>query len=156
MQAIFNTLYFLLKSMFDRNKKSKVLKDIILPNGNWHQKNEVLVPGAIPLEYWNEKYLVNVEDPIIDRTIAGETGEPPLTLTMETHKVSKPVDYDKININTATLEQITSVEGIGNQNANRFIKERDEKGKYESIDNLVDRLPGLTKFKAVLEERFSF
>lgn len=141
---------------FDPKKTSKILKDIILPNGNWHQKNEVVVPGAIPQECWNERYLVNVEDRIIDPAIAGEVGLPSLDLTMETHKVSKPVDYDKININTATLEQITTVEGIGNQNANRFIKERDEKGKYESIDNLVERLPGLTKFKAVLEERFSF
>lgn len=141
---------------FDPSKKSRVIKDITLQNGNWHQRGEVLLPGAIPQEYWKEQYLANVEDPVIDLAIAGETGLPQLDLKMETHKVGKPVDYDKININTATLEQIITVEGIGNQNASRFIKERDEKGAYISIDNLVERLPGLTKFKVVLDERFSF
>jgi Helix-hairpin-helix motif len=138
--------------VFDPKKASKILKDIVATNGNWYQKGEVVVPGAIPNEYWNERYLINVEDVIKDPLVP----EPPIELELATHKLTKPVDYDKISLDTATVAEILTVEGIGNQNANRIIKDRDEKGKFGSIDNLVERLPGLTKFKAALEERFTF
>jgi competence protein ComEA len=42
----------------------------------------------------------------------------------------------KININTATKEQIMKLEGIGGSRADKIIKYREENGPYKSIEDL--------------------
>ncbi len=51
-------------------------------------------------------------------------------------------DTDKININTATVEQITQLKGIGQSYAERVIKYRDENGTFKTPDDIM-KVPGI-------------
>ena len=42
----------------------------------------------------------------------------------------------KVNINTATVEQLTELPGIGDKTANNIIEKRKELGKFKSIEDL--------------------
>ena len=43
----------------------------------------------------------------------------------------------KVNVNTATLEELVQVKGIGNQIAERIIEYRDKNGPFEQIEDLL-------------------
>ena len=45
-------------------------------------------------------------------------------------------DNNKINLNTATKEQLTQLNGIGDKKAELIISYRDEHGKFKTIDEL--------------------
>ncbi len=53
---------------------------------------------------------------------------------------------NKININTATKEQLMKLPGIGEITADRIIQYRKEKGKFSKIDEL-DRVKGINRKK---------
>jgi len=44
----------------------------------------------------------------------------------------------KINVNTATAEQLEAVKGIGPKTAEDIITYREKNGNFKSIDNLVE------------------
>jgi len=44
---------------------------------------------------------------------------------------------DKVNVNTASLEQLQSVKGFGTATAKAIIEFRDEHGSFETLDDLV-------------------
>ncbi|MBS4687360.1 ComEA family DNA-binding protein [Aeromonas sobria] len=44
----------------------------------------------------------------------------------------------KLNINTATLAELTSLKGIGDKKAQAIIDYRDKQGKFTSVDQLAD------------------
>lgn len=44
----------------------------------------------------------------------------------------------KININTATVEQLTAITGIGPSIAQRIVDYRQENGQFTSIDEIVN------------------
>ena len=48
----------------------------------------------------------------------------------------------KISINTATKEQLMTLQGIGESKANDIIKYREENGPYETIEDLK-KVPGI-------------
>lgn len=53
--------------------------------------------------------------------------------------VALPVQAgDKININSATVEQLQSVKGIGAKTAAAIIAYRDEHGAFASVDDLEE------------------
>ena len=51
---------------------------------------------------------------------------------------SKNDEIGKININTATIEQLTMLPGIGHSKAQNIIDYREEYGYFETIDDLVN------------------
>ena len=53
--------------------------------------------------------------------------------------VALPVEAgDKININTATAEQLQSVKGIGSKTAAAIVAYRDAHGAFNSVDTLAE------------------
>ena len=59
----------------------------------------------------------------------------PVAIT-ETEKEENVVS-EKININTATKEELISIYGIGEVLAERIIKQRESVGKYMSVEELL-------------------
>ena len=51
-------------------------------------------------------------------------------------------DTDRININTATVEQIMQLKGIGQSYAERVIKYRDENGTFKTPEDIM-KVPGI-------------
>lgn len=48
------------------------------------------------------------------------------------------IDKGKININTASLEALTELKGIGPVIAERIIEYREEHGQFETIEDLIN------------------
>ncbi len=47
-------------------------------------------------------------------------------------------DNSKININTATVEELTALKGIGEKKAISIVEHRKEAGQFATIENLKD------------------
>jgi len=45
---------------------------------------------------------------------------------------------EKININTATIEQLSEIRGIGPAIAQRIVEYRQENGRFSSVDEIVN------------------
>jgi competence protein ComEA len=50
----------------------------------------------------------------------------------------KETGQGKVNINTATVEELTTLSGIGPSKANAIIEYRDENGLFKSVDELLN------------------
>lgn len=53
-------------------------------------------------------------------------------------KVATVTASDKVNINTATLEQLTRLKGIGEKKAQAIIEYRDKQGSFTSVEQLAE------------------
>lgn len=51
---------------------------------------------------------------------------------------SDQVINDKININTASVELLDTLEGIGKSTANKIIEYREKNGPFKTIENIMD------------------
>ena len=81
-----------------------------------------------------------------NKTVVNET----TTLTSTTESVSTTETPDVININTATVEQFISLNGIGEILAKRIVDYRTENGKFTNIDELMNVSGiGEKKFNAI-------
>lgn len=49
---------------------------------------------------------------------------------------------DRVNINTATLEELMTLSGIGESKAELIVSYREEHGAFQAIENLMD-IPGI-------------
>ena len=55
-------------------------------------------------------------------------------------------DTNKININTATVEELVSLPGIGNKIANRIIEYREKNDNFKTIEEIMN-VKGIDKKK---------
>jgi competence protein ComEA len=65
----------------------------------------------------------------------------PATLSFAATKPAKESAVtltDKVNINTATIEDLTEIPGIGPKTAQSILSYRDENGKFATIDDLIN------------------
>ncbi|MFM5166733.1 ComEA family DNA-binding protein [Aeromonas veronii] len=65
--------------------------------------------------------------------LAADKAAPKQTATTEVAKES-----GKLNINTATLAELTSLKGIGDKKAQAIVDYREKQGKFTSVDQLAD------------------
>lgn len=66
-----------------------------------------------------------------------EVEEVPLVETPSPEDGKEP-GQSKVNINTATVEELTSLSGIGPSKANAILEYREENGLFKSVDELVN------------------
>lgn len=65
--------------------------------------------------------------------LAADKATPKQTTTAEVAK-----EAGKLNINTATLAELTSLKGIGDKKAQAIVDYREKQGKFTSVDQLAD------------------
>jgi competence protein ComEA len=53
-----------------------------------------------------------------------------------------------LDVNSATAEQLTGIRGVGPKTADVIIKERERGGRFESLEDLSDRVRGIGPKKA--------
>lgn len=89
---------------------------------------------------------------------ASLTAEPRDRLVLQTVDPSDAADFvsGKININTADIDKLTMLPGIGEVIAQRIIDYRQQHGKFRSVDELMNvegigesRLTNITKYITV-------
>lgn len=96
--------------------------------------------------------LISTREPSFSRNILPESNssstESPGTGSSETNE-------GKININTATIEELSSLPGIGPSKAGAIIEFREKYGLFESIEDLL-YVPGIGEslYSSIKEEIF--
>ena len=65
--------------------------------------------------------------------LLADKAAPKQTTTAEVAK-----EAGKLNINTATLAELTSLKGIGDKKAQAIVDYREKQGKFTSVDQLAD------------------
>ncbi|WP_421219224.1 ComEA family DNA-binding protein [Aeromonas jandaei] len=56
----------------------------------------------------------------------------------QTTTVAAKQESSKVDINTATLAELTNLKGIGDKKAQAIVDYREKQGKFTSVDQLVD------------------
>jgi competence protein ComEA len=50
----------------------------------------------------------------------------------------KPVSAEKVNINTATVDQLQTLPGVGPSTAKRILEHRSKVGKFSKIEEIIN------------------
>ena len=53
-------------------------------------------------------------------------------------EVSKPAVSAKVNINTADVDELTTIPGIGPKTAEAIVAYRKDKGQFKKVDDLIE------------------
>jgi len=60
------------------------------------------------------------------------------SVTKQTATTAVAKEGSKLNINTATLAELTNLKGIGDKKAQAIVDYREKQGKFTSVDQLAD------------------
>ena len=85
------------------------------------------------------KHIEQLLDPKIDyvfKRIFGYIGNEEITKESGLEEENKTTKNQKININTATLEELDTLDGIGKSTAEKIIEYRKQNGKFKTIEDL--------------------
>jgi hypothetical protein len=143
----------------DLTQPVKTTKLLIGGSGNSYPP-AVYRPGELPAQFLVEEFCQNVGVTAVHSPIAGANVQAPVlevqTITEPVPAISKAVNHDLIDINTADIGKIMEVKGIGTSLANAIITDRDNKGAFKDIADLVSRIEKLVPLTTTIENRFSF
>jgi len=89
--------------------------------------------GARRLEEFREFFFVSVDTMQI--VISNQTTDSP-RINEITRNQDNKVNENLININTATVEQLTTLRGIGTSRANSIIDYRTQQGRFKTIEDI--------------------
>jgi Helix-hairpin-helix motif len=142
----------------DLTQPVKTSKLLVGEHGN-NYPPAVYRPGELPPQYLTEEFCHNVGVAAVHSPIAGANIQP-IALELQTTEaipaISKAVNHDLIDINTADIGKIMEVKGIGTSLANAIVIERDSKGSFKDVADLVSRIEKLIPLTTTIENRFSF
>jgi competence protein ComEA len=68
----------------------------------------------------------------------GADSSAPFEVVPETDSPAPPISGDLIDINTATLEELESLPGIGSATAEKIIEFRDQNGPFQQIEDIMN------------------
>jgi hypothetical protein len=127
-------------------------------NGNYYSPG-VYRPGELPAQFLIDTYCRNVGEVPVFSAVAGDgatTTIPDLQSPQPIPAISKLVEHDLIDINTADIGKIMEVQGIGTSIANKIVVEREAKGAYKDLGDLMARIEKLVPLTTTIENRFKF
>jgi hypothetical protein len=125
-------------------------------NGDYYPAG-IYQPGALPDHFLKPEYCRNVSIPAPSPVIGDRLQLEPLLNTQPVIQplVTKPGEAEKLNINTADINQIIKIEGISTAAANKIVIDRDTNGVYKDAADLIAR-QNLSKLASTIDEKFSF
>jgi hypothetical protein len=142
----------------DLTQPVKTSKLLVGEHGN-NYPPAVYRPGELPAQFLVEEFCQNVGVAAVHSPVAGANIQP-IALEVQTTEpipaISKAVNHDLIDINTADIAKIMEVKGIGTSLANAIVIERDSKGSFKDVADLVGRIEKLIPLTTTIENRFSF
>lgn len=109
--------------VYEMNRGERVVHAVEKASGFMEEANRDAINLALILEDEMVIFVPKYGDEEIEK----------LATTVTTSK-----DNGKININTATAEELEKIPGIGPAKASAIISYRDEFGKFKSVDDLVN------------------
>lgn len=86
-------------------------------------------------------FLIGAASPVIS-VAEQEMGDPSITYTPAQPSKGRQVPSEKVNVNTATAEELENLPGMGPETARAIVKDRESKGPFKSFNDLI-RVPGL-------------
>lgn len=122
--------------VYEAEQGARVVDFIQLAGGLTKEAAADYINQAKSVEDGQRIYVMNVselENLTLEQRIEGE--EVTSSNTKETSSVL-------ININTASLEELMSLSGIGQAKANSIVAYREKNGKFQTIESLMD-IPGI-------------
>jgi competence protein ComEA len=101
----------------------------------WYRHQASTSAAVSPLEYREEDSAFIARA----RALLADTSGPGRTSRATSRRAAPPSLQDgSVDVNTATLEQLVSLPGIGEEIARRIIEYRGENGPFESVKELLE------------------
>ena len=119
--------------VYELSYDSRVIDGIIKAGGFREDAGENALNLAMPLTDGSKVYIPTVEE----EAAVGGSGEDWVVAGMEVSEKSEE-DSDKVNINTAGIDKLITLPGIGESRAKAIIAYREEKGAFKNTEDIMN------------------